>query len=213
MEEALELRDVFRRQRDGILRAIPRGTKYRTDFLAEVIAGWANAKSANIAVVSNYLLERGRGSIARKEFLVDLIVFRKGAVRPWISAEFEWSSARTDRKERRQTLLLERTPAGSSGSFVDQAHKDRAFDLLKVFLTRPELGVFGGWENSRRGGVTSVDELIDRDSWFIQGFARASTGEGFPLIYLAAVRLARSKGFDFTPALFLPENGRLSLVQ
>lgn len=141
------------------------------------------------------------------------IIFRQGAVGPLLSAEFEWSSARADKKEKRQALLLERTLANRPSDFVDQAQKDRAFDLLKVFLTRPEMGVFGGWENSRRGGVTSVDGLIARDSWIVEGYSRAMPDNLFPLLYLAAVRLGGGKGFDFAPRLFLPKNGALQLVR
>ena len=197
-QNAEDLLRTFLSDRDRIQKESRGGSKHRTIFLSEGISTWARERFGDDV----FTISRSVGKHAMKrEYLLDLMVFQKGKVRPLVGAEFEWSNARDGKREKQDTLFELLLP-GEKRPFRDAAQKDRAFDLLKVLVATPEIGVFGGWENSRRGDAMTCESLLDGDRWLLESFAKSLTIEPLYLLYLAFVRPGRGKRHEFKPVLF-----------
>lgn len=215
---------------EPIVAAIAKAPSRRTGIVARRVAQWALQKfpdahpsgrgirgplgphpSLIVNPLARHPVASVRGRTALHEFMFDLVVFRRGRLRPLLAAEFEWSNAQIpSRRSRFRDHLLSLFLPRDELAAMEDARRARAYDFLKVFVCCPEIGVFGGYLNPSFGGRVTVKHLLDQDAELLGLLANAHPLASFPMVCVAVVGTARGEGIDFGVRALVPDGDNLA---
>ncbi len=208
---------IFSRDRIAALlqttHGIARARRKLNRLVADIITSWAISRDPDVVVFTDSL-ENVTDSASPPKYLLDFAAFRRGGVRPFIGAEFEWSFTRNPRTPENAVLqrLLPRLLPPQRLANCDRSQKERAQDILRLFVTSPEIAVFGGWLNPSGGVTISTEDLIESDLWIIEAYSSKRIAAEFNLLYLAVVRLDGNE-YDANVYVFSVAPGRVERIR